>query len=223
MGMKVVDEAGKVYGSLTVIEPVESKKDGQHWLCKCKCGNEVIFAGTTLRQGQIRCSRHCTHDKHSWGLIDEAGNVYGEWTVLEVLPNVKPNRRGLWRCSCSCGAIKNVRGSALRSGRSKSCRTCAQKQVHYNKFNDIDSFTYAIKVNEFVKFGATVDVKRRVQQLQVHNPDDLFLLETFENFNEEMLHNIFRHRHHRGEWYGFERTIDKTTGKPNLYFEGEIL
>ena len=51
---KVVDETGNVYGYLTVLRRVEDvkHKDGRaQWLCRCKCGNEIITTGKLLRDG----------------------------------------------------------------------------------------------------------------------------------------------------------------------------
>ena len=44
-----IDEAGKIYGKLTVIENVGSKNNEALWRCKCECGNIVIVAGPSLR------------------------------------------------------------------------------------------------------------------------------------------------------------------------------
>lgn len=52
---KVVDETGNVYGYLTVLHRVEDvePKDGRaQWLCRCKCGNEIITTGKLLRDGK---------------------------------------------------------------------------------------------------------------------------------------------------------------------------
>ena len=50
-----IDETGKRYGNLIVIEPV-GKKDGTHifWKCKCDCGNIVEVNGSYLRNGATR-------------------------------------------------------------------------------------------------------------------------------------------------------------------------
>ena len=41
--MGLIDETGKTYGYLTVLRRGENTKDGRaRWVCKCKCGNEVL-------------------------------------------------------------------------------------------------------------------------------------------------------------------------------------
>ena len=64
-------------------------------------------------------------------LVDETGNVYGYLTVLR---RAKPeeyqakDRAARWVCQCKCGNITIVKGTALRSGVSKSCG-CYQAEV----------------------------------------------------------------------------------------------
>lgn len=51
--------------------------------------------------------------------IDITGNTYNRFTVLrEVLPRNKPPK---WVCECVCGVIKEVVGSSLKNGSTKSC------------------------------------------------------------------------------------------------------
>ena len=55
--------------------------------------------------------------------IDELGNKYGKWTVIERSHN--PSTKGrldvAWICQCECGNIRTVSGGSLRQGSSKSC------------------------------------------------------------------------------------------------------
>ena len=52
-----IDETGKVYGYLTVVDRNFDKdkiKDGRAmWNCKCKCGNNCVVAGKLLREGKV--------------------------------------------------------------------------------------------------------------------------------------------------------------------------
>jgi len=59
---------------------------------------------------------------------DLAGHVYGEWTVLR--PADPPRRSGCvyWTCVCSCGAVMDVRGKNLTTGRSVQCADCARRK-----------------------------------------------------------------------------------------------
>ena len=56
---KLIDLTGQVYGRLTVIKRVDdyispSGDRKVQWLCKCKCGKEVIVTGNNLRKGNSK-------------------------------------------------------------------------------------------------------------------------------------------------------------------------
>ena len=94
---KVVDETGNIYGYLTVLHRVETNedKDGRaQWLCRCKCGKEIITTGKLLRDGH---KLSCGCMKKSKGeiaieqllednlfLYSEQYTVYIEQTEYEV-------------------------------------------------------------------------------------------------------------------------------------------
>lgn len=67
--------------------------------------------------------------------IDETGNKYGLLTVLYLdKNNIAPDKH--WICSCSCGNIKSIRGTALRRGRVKSCGCLQKKSILNKKFGE---------------------------------------------------------------------------------------
>ena len=51
-----VDETGRRYGRLTVLERSQERdpRRGATWLCECVCGGRRSVAGVTLRQGLVR-------------------------------------------------------------------------------------------------------------------------------------------------------------------------
>lgn len=51
---------------------------------------------------------------------NEIGNIYSNMTVLHEA-DINSSGQVRWICKCSCGVIKTVDGSSLRSGRVKSC------------------------------------------------------------------------------------------------------
>jgi len=57
-------------------------------------------------------------------LINLAGQTIGRWTVLHKVPDLAGT---IWHCRCVCGEERNVRGNALRDGRSQSCG-CLQRE-----------------------------------------------------------------------------------------------
>ena len=55
--MKYENLAGRKYGKLTVISPINVPlKSGQHkrWLCQCDCGNTTIVSSDHLKKGDIK-------------------------------------------------------------------------------------------------------------------------------------------------------------------------
>lgn len=57
-------------------------------------------------------------------LTEMAGQRYGMWTVKHYVETRK--KKALWECVCDCGTTRNVAGSSLRSGVSRSCG-CGEK------------------------------------------------------------------------------------------------
>lgn len=53
-------------------------------------------------------------------IIDLAGQVYGQWTVLRF--DAMRGHKTFWLCRCSCGTERAVWGANLKNGQSKSCR-----------------------------------------------------------------------------------------------------
>lgn len=51
---KIIDITGKVYGRLTVVEPVKRDNVRAKWLCRCTCGNHSEVRRDHLLQGRIR-------------------------------------------------------------------------------------------------------------------------------------------------------------------------
>ena len=54
--------------------------------------------------------------------VDLTGQRIGHWTVLEIATGHKGET--YWRCQCDCGAIHDVKGSDMKTGRSLSCHKC---------------------------------------------------------------------------------------------------
>lgn len=68
--------------------------------------------------------------------IDLTGKKFGRLTAIQIadIPNAG---QYYWHCKCDCGNEKNIAGSALRSGRTKSCG-CWQKEARHLSRNVID-------------------------------------------------------------------------------------
>lgn len=109
------NEVENRYGKLLVIKRVGSSNRGVKWLCQCICGNTTEVFGADLRSGNTS-SCGCSYT------IDETGNKYGKYIVIEKSPVAKGAAH--WICLCECGKKKAVRGDALRKGEATSCGQC---------------------------------------------------------------------------------------------------
>lgn len=56
--------------------------------------------------------------------IDLTGRVFGHLTVISF-ERADP-QGAVWRCSCTCGVLRLVRSSRLRSGKTHSCGRCSK-------------------------------------------------------------------------------------------------
>ncbi len=132
------DVTGLRWGMLVAVELIEVRDGGHaYWRFNCDCGGSHVAAAANVKRGHIRscgciqgerkaaaAARRAMPRKprNSTRTIDETGNQYGRWTVVEQAP--RDHRRiALWSCECACGTVRTVSGDTLRSGRSKSCGT----------------------------------------------------------------------------------------------------
>lgn len=136
--MSLKNEIGNTYGYLTVISRAENDKNGRaRWLCKCKCGNEVIVMGKNLRTGNTK-SCGC-YKKESPGMrADLTGKRFGK---LLVIGEPQTGTRGtIWKCLCDCGTICYKVSADLIHGNTKSCG-CYKTELH-STMNDLTNQTF---------------------------------------------------------------------------------
>lgn len=114
---------GKQFGWLTVIKRADSANGRKRYLCRCKCGKEVIKFGKYLRNGATT-SCGCVRSKKFRGTNsrtykDLTGQVFGKLTVINV-KNFN-NGRANFLCKCECGNMTIVSSGNLQCGKTKSC------------------------------------------------------------------------------------------------------
>lgn len=196
--MKIIDETGNKYGDWTVLKRVDIRGKGAMFKCKCSCGNIYNKLGSALRTGKTTQCFKCSNKEKI--LKFEIGSKHADWTILEFAGKIKNTYS--WICECSCGAVETVPGSSISLKRSTSCRKCAHNKVQHRLYKN--SPVYFIRSGDYVKIGTSTNIKKRFNTIKSLTPTPVELLETFDNMNEKTWHNIFAHRHHRGEWYLFE-------------------
>lgn len=113
-----IDLIGKTYGKLTVIALGVRDKNGQKWLCKCECGNEVEVLGSNLTKGNTSSCGCLRYEKPN-ARKDLTGFKKGRLTVIGN-PRIGP-RGTLWQCRCECGSIVDKYASDLTGGNVSSC------------------------------------------------------------------------------------------------------
>jgi len=64
-------------------------------------------------------------------LIDLTGKKFGKLTVIKKTKS--RNKRTMWLCECECGNKKEIGGSELKSGTTKSCGCYNLQKLHERK------------------------------------------------------------------------------------------
>jgi len=124
---KLIDETGKRYGKLIVVERADNAAKGQaRWLCRCDCGNTTIVIGRKLRRGYTRSCGCFRPEGPSPVLKDETGKRYARLMVIERA-GTHSSGCAMWLCQCDCGNIATVNGAYLRNGTTESCGCLANR------------------------------------------------------------------------------------------------
>lgn len=117
---------GQVFGRLTVlgVHPQLPKRGSYvKWNCQCSCGQTHNASAKMILRGRIK-SCGCWHDEAASlnNRLELTGLRFGRLTVLrpasQESTGSKPHK---WLCGCDCGAILEVRGTALKEGNTRSC------------------------------------------------------------------------------------------------------
>lgn len=127
--MALKNEIGNVYGYLTVIARAENDKDNcARWLCKCKCGNEVIVRGKSLRNGNTKSCGCYQKERAAQSNMDRVGNLVGQrFGKLQVISeagfitHTNGKRSRIYNCLCDCGNYCQIQHQYLAFGDTTSC------------------------------------------------------------------------------------------------------
>lgn len=112
---------GNNYGRLTVISEGARQGSDRYWLCQCICGNSKYIIGKNLRDGKTKscgCLQRESVSNREFDNLD--GKSFGRWLVLDQW-KIEENKGRVWLCKCTCGTVRFVQASLLKSGDSKSC------------------------------------------------------------------------------------------------------
>jgi 5-methylcytosine-specific restriction endonuclease McrA len=111
--------------------PTNKKSTVIYKLIKCKyCGEKCFVTPVTANEGY--CDYSCSSKLKS--VKDLTGIKFNRLTVLYKTKQ-DSSGRWYWMCKCDCGNLKEVIGSALPCGNTKSCG-CLQKEIKIgNKYS----------------------------------------------------------------------------------------
>lgn len=124
--MAKVNQIGKKYGSVTVIEKTNEKKYNRPlYLCRCDCGKEFLCGIRMLTSGD-RTSCGCKRR------LDLTNKKFGRLTAIEQ-SGLDDRGNVLWKCRCDCGNERFVPAASLTSDKTKSCGCVREEKSHIPK------------------------------------------------------------------------------------------
>lgn len=143
---------------------------------------------------------------HSRKVRNIVGERFGRLTVTSF-SHIADNkgRNAYWNCLCDCGKFSTVSSGSLRSGCTKSCGCLAQElsRTSIKNLHRTGEHLYFIRSGEYVKIGRTNNIRNRLSQLNAMNPHGVDLVHVLEKegYREKEMHEKFKDRHWRGEWF----------------------
>lgn len=172
------------------MEEVESRGSERYLLCKCECGTEREVRVRGLKTNQ---SKSCGCSRRGKMI----GRKFDRWTVLREVECDR--RRTYYLCECTCGTIKEVEGTSLRNGESKSCG-CLRDELASNK-----ATIHGMTNTRFYEVWS--DMKNRCQN--TNNTNYHYYggrgitvctrWQSFENFRDDMYGSYLQHAKEHGE------------------------
>ena len=159
------------FGKLTILKQLEDGKFGaQRYLCRCDCGNEVIYNEPIFAHNHIRSCGCCDEDKS-----DMIGKRFGLLTILKKVVN-SSNGKSQWLTQCDCGKTKIVSNDYLHGSPLPSCGCAHSLTKHplYDIWKAMKDRCYNPDSLSYKNYGARgIKVCDR-------------WLESFQNFCEDM-------------------------------------
>jgi len=128
---RLIDLTGQKFGSRLVLERAPKPGLPAHWLVRCGCGKEDVVPSSRLRNGKGKSCRKCGRATFT-KVIDLTGKAFGKWSVLgRDTSGCRKGTAASWRVECECGRHGVVTTNELRSGHSKSCKSCGSTKYDY--------------------------------------------------------------------------------------------
>lgn len=124
---------GARFGILTVMAEGDKSHGYIRMLCRCDCGTERMVRRNMLVNGTSKscgCRRTAVTStaRRAPTRIDLTAMAFGRLTVIGDSGNRSTQRRLLWSCRCSCGALVEASTTTLMRGITSSCG-CLQREL----------------------------------------------------------------------------------------------
>lgn len=127
-----MDMIGQKFGRLLVLHRDETKPSGHgkkiYWVCQCDCGNiKSVVAGNLRRGLTTSCGCYQKERAAQTRFRDLTGQRFGLLTAIRPTSQ-HADGTYYWECRCQCGTIKEIKGSYLTRGDTKSCG-CVNRSI----------------------------------------------------------------------------------------------
>lgn len=165
---RIIDLTNRVFGKLTVIKQVGSKRNSPLWECLCACGNMSLVTSRSLLSGNTK-SCGCSHHRPAKNRKDLTGLRFGKLTVIQHSYTEK--KKAYWLCQCDCGNKINVYSSYLIQGETKSCG-CVSNFSFEEK--EVVSFVKSIYKGEVIENDRSLIAPK---ELDIYIPGKNFAIE----------------------------------------------
>ena len=104
------------------------------YLCKCKCGKITRVTSSYLKKEKHNYCKKCAGNLKKLAVTLPKkiiiGSQIGKWTVTGNSIYKEGKKIGhMFKCTCSCGVVKNQTRSHLLKGQSLECRKCFLKRI----------------------------------------------------------------------------------------------
>ena len=129
-----VDQRGKKFNSLEIIDFVPREGKNQYWKCKCDCGNESIVSIAHLRTGHTKTCGKC-----KW-----LNKRFGKLVITEYTNKRTTDGHLIVKCLCDCGNIVEKGVDTLSKNKltqSCGCQTKSKGELIIKKIledNNVD-------------------------------------------------------------------------------------
>lgn len=107
---RIMDLEGKKFGRLTVLKFDSVRNTNSYFHCICECGNQIVVAGCSLKQGQTK-SCGCLHKEKT----SKANSKHGHTSNYSRSPEYRSWRSMITRCEVpNLNCFENYGGRGIK-------------------------------------------------------------------------------------------------------------